>query len=74
MAAPYDSEHQSLYPGGHEDWRPGMTCDECDERRAVNEAKRRKGPTVAGKYIVRPKSIETWLATGDPSAPGTEGL
>jgi hypothetical protein len=33
------TEHQSSWSGGHEDWRPGITCDECQERKEANAAR-----------------------------------
>ncbi len=33
------TEHQSVFPDGHQDWRLGVTCDECSEKVAA----KRKG-------------------------------
>lgn len=32
-------EHQSIYKGGHEEWRLGSTCDECEMRHEENLAR-----------------------------------
>ena len=62
-------EHVSVWPGGHEEYRAGTTCDECEQRLAEKRALLNSGsPTIvngAGPSSLNPKIAEFW-ETGDP--------
>lgn len=68
-------EHQSIYPGGHKSWRPGVTCAECETKRAKN-LERFPHRSQAGqpvplvyadpRFSTNPK-VEKFWGTGDPS-------
>jgi len=50
-------EHQSVFGEGHQDWRAGGTCDECQE----NLASRRQG-TSGGRGLLQ-YGIKRWQGT-----------
>ena len=33
------TEHQSVFSGGHDDWRAGISCDECRALKAQRQAR-----------------------------------
>ncbi len=47
-------EHQSVWTEGHQDWRPGRTCDECVERKAQRKAELFQGQVmVSGLELMK---------------------
>jgi hypothetical protein len=51
------TEHQSVFPEGHQTWEQGITCDECRELYAQRQA-RHEGQSILVSGLTRMKDYE----------------